>query len=309
MAITVAQLRTFLAVAQAGSVKGAAAELVVTQPSVSSALAALERELGVRVVERRGRGIRLSAAGEAFAPFAARVMGFLEEGRNAACEAAEQEFRELRISAVTTCGEYIVPPLIRAFRQSNEKVRVQLQVGNRAGVIHQTRLREADIGIGGTPPQNGEFEGFPFLDNQLVVIVSPEDPLAQRRQVPFKDLERCMWLLRESGSGTRIFVQKLLAERGIKPHTTTIGSNGAIKQAVRVGLGISIQSRQAVVLELAMGMLRELDLIDELPWRKWYAVYPAWSGYRRPVVEEFLEFLKSDAARDAISDSNIVPVK
>lgn len=308
MAITVVQLRTFLAVEHTGSVKEAAAELVVTQPSVSSALAALEKELGVRVIERSGRGIRLSAAGVAFTPFASKALGLLEEGRKAAREAGDLEFRELRIAAVTTAGEYIVPPLLRAFRNQYEGVRVNLQVGNRAGVLRQVRLREADIGIGGEPPEDGEFEGLPFLENELLVIASTDDPLSRRRAITFKDLEERMWLLRESGSGTRIFTQKLLAERGIKPATTTIGSNGAIKQAVRAELGISIQSRRAVALELAMGMLSELDLEGDLPRRKWYAIYPKWAS-QRPVVEAFVRFLTSAAAREAIADSQAMPLE
>ena len=110
MAITVTQLQTFLAVENAGSIKGAAENLVVTQPSVSGAISALEKELGVKLVERKGRGVALSVAGQAFSPFAARILGQFEEGRAAAVEAANPEVPVLRIAAVNTAGEHIVPP-------------------------------------------------------------------------------------------------------------------------------------------------------------------------------------------------------
>ena len=87
MAITITQLTTFLAVVRGGSVTAAADELVVTQPSVSSALAALGRELGCELFERAGRGIRLTDEGSAFAPYARDVLGVLEDGRQAVLEA------------------------------------------------------------------------------------------------------------------------------------------------------------------------------------------------------------------------------
>lgn len=308
MAITLAQLRTFLAVEHTGSIKGAAAELMVTQPSVSAGLSALEKEVGVRLVERRGRGIELNAAGGVFVPYASRVLGILEEGRAAAQEAADPERQELKIAAVNTAGEYIIPPVLRAFRRRHPRIDIQLEVSNRARVLRRIELREADVGIGGSPPENGEIEGVPFLDNEHVVILSPEDALASRRGLSFEDLEDVAWLLREEGSGTRIFTQELLSDKGIKPSAMTIGSNGAIKQCVRTGLGISLQSRQAVTLELATGMLKEADLADEIPPRKWFALYPK-NGARRSVVQTFLQFLMETEAREAIAESLVISVE
>lgn len=306
MAITVSQLRTFLAVEKAGSIKGAAAELVVTQPSVSGAVAALEREIGVKLFERRGRGIAPTAAGIEFMPFASRVLALLEEGRTAAVEAADPQRRDLRVAAVTTAGEYLIPAVLRTFRRMHPRIDVRLEVGNREKVIHQVELRVADIGVGGSPPDGGELDGVPFMDNELVVIASPEDEFASRKGVSFAELEGATWLLREPGSGTRIFAQNLLAGKGIRPPTMTIGSNGAIKQSVRAGLGVSLQSRQAVALELEMGLLREVDLAEELPMRRWYALVPT-DTPRRPAVEDFIRFLRGREAREAIAKSLAVP--
>ncbi|MGH3088215.1 MAG: LysR family transcriptional regulator [Rubrobacteraceae bacterium] len=307
MAITVAQLRTFLAVRSEGSIKGAAEQLVVTRPSVSGAISALEREVGAKLVERYGRGVRLTAAGAALVPFASRALGLLEEGRRAALDAADPERLELSIAAVNTAGEYIVPPVIRAFRLRHPRADIRLEVSNRAGVFRRVELRRADVGIGGSPPESGELEGTPFLDNELVVVAAPDHDLAARRGLSFAELEGATWLLRENGSGTRIFVRNLLAEKGIQPPTMTIGSNGAIKQSVRAGLGVSLLPRQAVALELAMGLLKEIDLKEELPLRRWYALYPG-GGPGRPVVETFLRFLADAATREAIAESLAIPV-
>src|SRR5258708_7199684 len=117
MAVTVTQLVAFLTVVRRGSVTAAAEELVVTQPSVSAAIPALERQLGVALTERNGRTLRPTAAGDAYAPYAAHVLGLLDQGARAAREAADEERRTLRISAVTTAGEHLVAPLLRAFRE------------------------------------------------------------------------------------------------------------------------------------------------------------------------------------------------
>lgn len=300
MAITVAQLRTFVTVVRRGSVKRAAQELVVTQPSVSAAVAALSREVGERLVERDGRGLRPSPAGAAFVPYAEQVLGLLEQGRAAAREAADPDRRQLRLAAVTTAGEYLVPPLLSAFRQHHPEVEVFLEVGNRAGVLAQVGARTADIGIGGRPPLEGGILGTPFLDNELVLIAAAEDRLTRRRSVTFEELAGATWLLREPGSGTRTMVEEILAEHEVAPRVLTLGSNGAIKQSARVGLGVSIQSRHAVSLELATGMLGEVTVRGGLPGRKWFALYPE-EGPRRTAAAEFLEFLQGRAAQAAVT--------
>src|SRR5262249_25141531 len=106
MAVTLTQLNAFLAVVRRGSVTAASGELGVTQPSDSAAVAALERELGAKLTERDGRGLRPTAAGRAFAPYAEHVLGLLEQGGRAAREAVEDERRTLRVSAVATAGEH-----------------------------------------------------------------------------------------------------------------------------------------------------------------------------------------------------------
>jgi DNA-binding transcriptional LysR family regulator len=197
--------------------------------------------------------------------------------------------------------------VLHAFRRGYPEIEVYLEISNRARVFRQVELRDADIGIGGSPPESGELDGTPFLDNRLVVISSPEDPLVSRRGLVFEDLEESTWLLREPGSGTRILTRRLLDEKGIKPPTMTIGSNGAIKQSVCAGLGISLQSERAVTLELTMGMLSRLDLTEEIPRREWYALYPG-QGPRRSVVDTFLGFPTGTAAREAIDDSLSAPL-
>jgi LysR family transcriptional regulator, low CO2-responsive transcriptional regulator len=294
VAVTLTQIRAFLAVKSTGSVRAAAGQLLVSQPSVSAAVASLARELGIVLFERHGRGVRLTESGEAFAPYAAQVLGLLEQGRNAAQEAAHPENSRVRLVAVNTAGEYLAPPLIQAYRQLHPGVSILLEVGNRATVFERLESRRADIGVGGRPPGRS-LAGYPFVGNELIVVA---------RESP-ADLARTPWLLREEGSGTRLATERLLgdldlgcAEAGA-PEFLTLGSNGAIKQGLLVGLGVALISRFAVAAELRDGTLCEIGVAGTPLTRPWHVLFPA-SGPRRPAVGAFGEFLRSAQGRAII---------
>lgn len=294
MAITLTQIRAFLAVKNAGTVGGAAGQLLVSQPTVSAAVAMLARELGTALFERHGRGVRLTEAGEAFAPYAAEVLGLLEQGKNAAQEAAYPGNSKIRLVAVNTAGEYLAPPLIQAYRQLHPGVSVLLEVGNRATVFERLESRRADIGIGGRPAGKS-LAGYLLVANELVVV---------GREAP-ADLARVPWLLREEGSGTRLATERLLTDLGLgsaeagSPECLTLGSNGAIKQGLAVGLGITLISRFAVARELRDGALCEIGVAGTPLTRAWHLLFPR-SGPQRPAVREFAEFLRSAQGRALI---------
>lgn len=289
MAVTHTQLRAFVAVARAGSVHAAAEHLFVSQPSVSAALAALARELDVQLVERHGRGVRLTEAGEAYLPYATQVLGLVDEGREAAHEAVRREGARVRVVAVNTAGEYLLPPLIQAFRGCAPRVEVLLEIGNRRTLLDRLVSHGADIGVGGRAPGR-EITGEAFLENELIVV---------GRTVP-DDLGQAVWLLREEGSGTRAATERFLAERGLEPaELLTLGSNGAVKQALAIGLGVTLISAHAVSRELGAGSLVRIPAPGTPLVRPWYVLHLRGRPLR-PAVESFRAFLLSPEAREAI---------
>ncbi len=298
MAMTVTQLRTLLAVIRSGSVTGAADELVVTQPSVSSALSALGRELGCELFERSGRGIRLTASGTAFAPYAADVIGLLEQGRHAAREAADIEGRRLQIIAVTTAAESFVPPLMRLFTDHHPEIELTLAVGNRHTVLERVLNHSADVAISGKPPADDRLVAERLTDNEIVCITAPDDPATVPARLEAVKLTGRRWLLREPGSGTRTLNEQFLTNRALRPATLTLGSNGAIKQAAHAGLGVSLISRAAVEMELASGWLGEIRLSDGPAKRAWFVLRAA-VGPVRPPVAMFVTFARQAARAQA----------
>ncbi|HUJ56230.1 MAG TPA: LysR family transcriptional regulator [Gaiellaceae bacterium] len=290
--VTVTQLRALVAVAQTGAVHAAAEQLHVTQPSVSAALSALARELGADMLEREGRGVRLTAAGAALEPYARQVLGLLEQGGQAVLEARAAQAARIRVVAVNTAGEYLLPPLIQAYRALEPGAEILLEIGNRETVLDRLRAYQADLGVGGRPPGR-ELEGAAFLDNELIVV---------GREAP-ADLGAASWLLREPGSGTRGATERFLAERGLDPpERLTLGSNGAVKQALAIGLGVTLISAHAVGRELREGRLVRIAAVGTPLVRPWYVLLPR-GVPTRPSVAAFRDFLHSRAAREVIEKS------
>jgi DNA-binding transcriptional LysR family regulator len=308
VAVTVTQLSAFLAVVRHGSVTGAAEELVVTQPSVSAAVAALERELGVDLTERAGRSIRPTAAGEAYARYAADILALLKEGSEVVGKVAKGTGAPLRVTAVTTAGEYLLPPLLHAFREREPELEVSVHVGNREEVFRRLEAHEADVAISGQAPGERGFDGAAFLDNEFVLITSPDDPLAKRAWVAVDELAGTPWLMREQGSGTRRLCETYLDTHQLQPSMLTLGSNGAIKNAARMGLGVALQSREAVALELEVGLLETIRPRGGLPKRSWYVVRST-IGPGSELAAAFMEFVRSPAAGQALARSHGDEVK
>lgn len=268
----------------------AAEELVVTQPSISAAVAALSREIGMPLTERVGRTIRLSAAGATFVPYASDVLGLLEQGRLAAHEVAAESSRQVRIAAVTTAAEHIVPPLMQAFSAKRPEIELMLEVGNRDRMFSRVDEHIADVVIGGRPPADDRLSGVAFMANETLLIAPPDDPLGGGQEVGIDELADRVWLLREEGSGTRQMTEQFLRSHELSPRVLTLGSNGAIKQGARAGLGISLQASVAVGLELEAGQLSQIRTRVELPRRQWYVLRSSIGPVREPVAA-FVEFV------------------
>jgi DNA-binding transcriptional LysR family regulator len=288
--MTLNQLRTFLAVAESGSVRGAAEELVVTQAAVSASVAALQKSLGVALVTPDGRGLRLTDAGTSYAQYARRILGLLDEAARAAAAAADPERGELRIAAVTTAAEQIVPGILGGFRRRQPQTGVRLEAGNRDRVRTLLDRHQVDLVLCGRPEPGWDVVVHGVRAHELVVVAAPELAAAARAGTGagagssagpgtgegaarlLRWLARQTWLLREPGSGTRASTDVLLADLDISPLTLMVGSNVAIRESAQVGLGVTLLSRDAVAAELAGGKLAEIPVPGTPLHRDWYLV-------------------------------------
>ena len=260
------QLRAFLEFARLGSVQEAADALVVSQPAVSAALAGLQKALGVKLTERDGRGIRLTEAGKAFALSGRRILASLEDARRHAHEIAATQAGRLRIAAVTTAAEHLVPLMLQRFRESHPRVEVELDVGNHAHMWDRLRHWETDLVVGGRPPHELPLRTLATRAHELIVIAPVDAAFAA---LP---LGAATWLVREAGSGTRAATEGVFDALGIDPPRLTIASNGAINACVRAGLGYSLVSRDAAARDLEEGVLRQVETPVTPLNRQWHLV-------------------------------------
>jgi LysR family transcriptional regulator, low CO2-responsive transcriptional regulator len=263
---TNARLRALVELADTGSVRGAAERLVVTESAISSAISVLSAEIGVALVDRYGRGVRLTPAGHRYTEYARRILGLHDEAVRAARSEADPEKGSIRLAAVTTAGELLIPALLASFRADHPGVVCELEVAPRSIVWAMLTRHEADVVVAGRPPAG--------LAQADVQAVSPNTLVAVGTPSAARGFESAAatWLLREAGSGTRATTEGLLDELEISPPRMTLGSHGAVVAAAVAGLGVTLVSRQAVRRELEAGTLVELPVAGTPLDRPWHLV-------------------------------------
>ena len=277
---TNARLRALVELADTGSVRAAAQRLVVTEASVSGAISALASEVCVPLLDRDGRGVRLTAAGHRYVGYARRILGLHEEALAAARGEADPARGTLRLAAVTTAGEHLLPTLLASFRAEYPAVVLSLEVAPRQAVWPKLANHEVDLVVAGRPPSAGPARVRAVRPNSLVVVGPPSaapafDPSAVDPAVSESavfDPAAATWLLREPESGIRATTTALLSALEITPPRLTLGSHGAVVAAAVAGLGVTLVSRPAVRAHLESGALVELAVPGTPLQRPWHVV-------------------------------------
>lgn len=254
------RMRTFLRVAELGSVRQAAAELHVTEPAVSAAIGEVARALGVALFVKAGRGIELTEAGRTYADYARSLLGLAAEA-SAAVRSAEHGL--VRLGAVETASETVLPDLLASFREAHPTVEVSLSVRPRDELFNALEHREIDLAIAGRPPRGTSLVTRATRANSLIAVSAPgvvSDPLTTT------------WLLRGPGSGTRDATVGLLANLDVAPPTLTLGTQGAVVAAARRGLGVTLVHADAVRDLLERGALVQVAIPGAPLDRPWHLV-------------------------------------
>ena len=288
---TLRQLEVFEAIARLGSFTRAAEELYLTQPTVSMQIKKLSEAVGLPLYEQVGKKIYLTDAGHALHAFTRELLGQFARFEMTLDDMKGLKQGTLKLAVVTT-AKYFAPRLLGPFCQSYPGIEVSLKVSNRERVLERLANNEDDLYILGQPPEDIDAVAEPFLENPLVVLAPMQHVLVGSKQIPLTRLAEEPFLMREPGSGTRIAVERLFAQQGVKMKVRMeLGSNEAIKQAIVGGLGISVLSRHTLALDAPTGLLAILDVEGFPIERQWYVAYPA--GKQLSVVaRSFLEYLK-----------------
>ncbi|MCL6432208.1 MAG: LysR family transcriptional regulator [Anaerolineae bacterium] len=288
------QLRAFERVVALGSFSRAAEELALSQPAVTAQVQGLERELGLRLLERLPRRVLLTAAGEALLPFARSMLNLEEDARRALEELKGLQAGTLRVGASPTVGAYLMPALLGELKRRHPGLRTIAEIRPTQEVAAALETHALDIGLVEAAVDSTALSIEPFGTDELVLIVPAGHPWSARRTVRPAELTGQPLIAREPGSGTRQLVEDRLRALGLEvTPTLELGAIEAIKNAVAAGLGVAFVSRLAIEPEQRLGTLAVVQ-VEGLDLRRPF--YRLLHRQRRPsaAARAFLGVLAED---------------
>ncbi|MES1925279.1 LysR substrate-binding domain-containing protein [Salinisphaera sp. T31B1] len=294
MNVTLRQLKVFEAVARHSSYTRAAEELHLTQPAVSIQVKSLEESVGLALFEQFGKQIYMTGAGEEILRYARSIAAQVDEIGDVVARLKGVSLGSLHL-AVATTANYFITHLLAAFHRQYPDVSINLSVTNRQGLLKQLAENRIDLVVMGEPPPERDLAGQAFMDNPLVVIASPDHPLAARKRISLKTVAAEPFVVREEASGTRAAMTRFARRHQIAfTPAMVMTSNEAIKQAVAAGLGLGLVSAHTLELDLFAERLKILDVAHFPIVRHWYIVHR--KGKRlSPAAEAFRGFLVDNA--------------
>ncbi len=238
MTIGHTHLRAFHAVAAAGGYSRAARMLNLTQPTLSGQVKALEERYGVRLFQRRGRGVELTDLGRQLLDVTRRLSAAEAEAERLLAGARSLAGGQLRVSA--DAPSHVVP-LLAAFGRRHPGVGLAVSFGNSGEVRASLLARRSEIAVLAKLEPDPRIYALPIRRDRLLVFVARGHPWARRRSLRLEEIADETLILREPGSTTRAVLEAALAARGVAPRRTIeIGSREAAREAVAAGLGIGV---------------------------------------------------------------------
>jgi DNA-binding transcriptional LysR family regulator len=279
------QLLAFEAVARRGSFTLAAKDLFLTQSAVSHAMKALETEVGCRLLDRIGKRALLTQAGEQFLRHTEKILREMEAARSGLDTLTNWGHGRLRVGASTTACQYILPTVLREFKQSFPKCVIKIEPGDHGRQLDLLRAGQIDLAIMPMPANDGEFDFVPLFEDELRFLVAPLHPWAQAGGVARDAIsEETLILYNKTSYTFRLVSDYFREEKVLLNNYIELGSMEAIKELVKIGLGAGVLTPWIVREELRSGALISFPLGRRKLKRKWGVVYL--HGRRLPLAEE-----------------------
>lgn len=292
------KLEAFCKVYELKSFSLAGKELFLSQPTISAHVLALEKELGVQLLDRMGRVVLPTAAGEVLYQHSRRAFANLDAARAEITQLQDEVTGHILLGGSTIPAHYLLPPVMASYMHTHPGVQIELRVGDSETITNRVAEGELALGIVGAKGSVPELVYEPVVDDELVVIAAP-GMLPDGTELTPRDFAGYPWVMRESGSGTRKTLARALAEHGEDIRRLSVGvtvdSTHAVIQCVKASLGISMTSRLAVNDLVERGELQILPLRGFAVRRQFFSVY---HGKRHffPAVVSFMRYLHERTA-------------
>lgn len=266
------QLEILQAIAETGSFTACGRKLHVSQSAISRQILLLEEELGEPLFLRVGRQVRMTPAAESLVQLGQRVFQDVRETVGAITDRTRELRGTLRLSGGMTVCLYVFPTLLKQLRRVHPHLDVRLTVATAGRSVEEIRAGRVDAGLLTLPVEETDLVTVPVLHEALLLVTTPNHPLAKRRRIAPHDLVGYPFVLFELGSGTRRVIDRFFASEKIEPTVVMDTENvEIIKAMVKTGLGIGIVPYQAVAREVRAGQffcarIEGHDLVRETGW-------------------------------------------
>jgi len=250
------QLEILRAVADTGSFTAAGHQLHLSQSAVSRQILLLEDELDEQLFLRASGKIKITPAGTTLLALSRRVFDDIETTRASIVESRQTLAGTVRLIGGMTVCLYVFPPLLKEFRRIHPDVEVKVTPASTPRLVRQLSSGAADLGLVTMPVEGPSLVVEPTMKEEMMLVTSPQHPLARKKQISPQDLASQPFVLFEAGSNSRRAIEEFFSREQIAPKVVTETENvEIIKALVRVQLGISIVPYQAVVREVHAGQL------------------------------------------------------
>ncbi len=259
------ELEIFFKVVELGSFSKAAEAVFLVQASVSERIASLEKKIGTRLLDRLGRKVIPTAAGELLHKHATLLLEMKETAQLEMERFLGLEQGEISMGGSTIPGEYILPALIGRFNKKYPHLSVRLKIADSSDIENRVLAGQLEIGVIGSKSTHPNILSQQLWEDELVLAVPVDHPFARRKAVSLKELGETPFILREEGSGTLKTLEAYLRDSGEDGTNTfqvsaRFGSSTAVKEGIKSGLGLSILSARAIETELKAGFFKALKI-------------------------------------------------
>jgi len=279
------QLRAFSILARTGSFTTTAQELHLSQSAISHAMKALEQDIGCRLLDRMGKTVVLTQAGEQLLVHAQKILAEMESTRSQLGHLGKWGSSRLRIGASTTACQYVLPAVLREFKESFPQCAISIEPGDTPEMIEALRAHRIDLAVNLEPRREEPLEFRPLFTDELLFVTSPLHPWALAGKVTRDEIPRQHYILYGKGSYTFQLVEDYFREDKVVLHSQLdLGNMEAIKELVKLGLGISIMAPWTARKELSEKSLVALPLGRRKLKRRWGVLH--WRGRRLSLAEE-----------------------
>ena len=250
-------LRYFLSVAQIGSFSGAAKEMHVTQPTVSSGIAELERTLGVKLFNRGSRHVDLTMEGRTLVNYAMQVQDLVEEVEDRLQRHDMLPGEGFQFGAIDAAVTYLLPEILKEYMHSYPDVSLSVQVAPSRYLVDDLLMNRAEFAVISLPFEHERIETVSIYHDSMPLVVGAAHSFAKRKNVTLREVVQEPLMLFHADSVSRKIVDERFAEAGVSPGVVMeMRSPEAMRKLVEVGVGISFLPLLAVQESLDAGVLK-----------------------------------------------------